>query len=1144
MQKRILAFFLSVTLCLLSVTAGFTASAEKPTDGLERFRADLLQMIRTYDRADSEIAPEYVEPQPQPPQNPIPAFPAFPVPELMQQEVSGALYASGGQARRFSTKRLIVKAKQNVDLQGAVECVSGYRNLYILQYATEAAAQAAYQYYQAQPAVVYVEPDGICIQQDAPAPAQQDAIAQIRSWATQEIGFSDIRDTLAARVLPEVVVAILDSGVDTDHELLAPRLLENPFNLSDTGERNSSEDDYGHGTHVAGIVVQNTPNNVKIKPYKVLNNQGKGPNSLVAIAIDCAVADGADIINMSLAGQEESRLMTETVDAAVKQGVSVVAAAGNNRADLSVHRYYPACVESAVTVSALTQYGDLAYYSNYNGPIDIAAPGDNIQSSGLNNTYLLKSGTSMAAPMVAAGLAIVRAVYPHKTAKETEEMLKSYAVQMTERNGENRFGAGQLYLKYILDRQPKTLAPQFSVPAGEFAESFLLQLSCSEKDAVILYVLNSESDFPSIGLWNGRKYAQPLQISTDTKVSAVAIAKGKLASSVVTNRYVRADRSEEDDYDIDRTGTVTRYVGTKQEIVVPAVIRGIPVTAIGAKVFQDRKDLRSVSLPDSVTRIGYAAFSGCTGLESVSGRGIRTVDMAAFQNSAVQSFPFAQLERIGIQAFSGCNRLENVDLAAAQSVEMSAFENAKGVQSLYAENLKTVGMNAFRGSDVETVFLPKLETLGVSAFENCSYLQSVSLPLTEEAPLYAFSNCISLHKLELPRLKKIGMEAFMNTALPYVALSAVTEIGQAAFAGCSALRMAYLPLAERVGTQAFARCSALWMPYLPKLQVLEKETFSGCKCLRTLWLPQVHTVVRGAFDGCVIEGLQLERAALVSSLPQTLSALVLACDVSSIDTKASDAPFAVYGNPNSYAQRFAEQTNRAFVEVPALIWKLPAAVGETEDCLYAPAVGFSCTYQWYKNTVCSNENGELLVGADKPYYMPQLCDDAAAYYCVITSDDGTAKQIYTTPAVQNHPRFQKPETAAYDAAVAAAASIDRSRYPQESLAALDALLTLETENLTALQQPLLDEQVERIWNALYTMRSFAAGDTDRDGSVTAVDARRILQTVVGLNPTQPADLWLLDVNADGAVTAVDARQILQMVVGILPMPSGKPPYTP
>lgn len=134
--------------------------------------------------------------------------------------------------------------------------------------------------------------------------------------------------------LSQIAVAQLDSGVDLDHELLKDRLLPNNVNFSGTGEPDSCEDDYGHGTHVAGILADNNSSNVKIRPYKVLNRDGKGPISLIALAVDKAVEDGASIINMSLSSKGESQTMTDSVNNAVAKNINVVVAAGNDRADL------------------------------------------------------------------------------------------------------------------------------------------------------------------------------------------------------------------------------------------------------------------------------------------------------------------------------------------------------------------------------------------------------------------------------------------------------------------------------------------------------------------------------------------------------------------------------------------------------------------------------------------------------------------------------------------------------------------------------------------------------------------------------------------------------------------------------------------
>lgn len=129
-----------------------------------------------------------------------------------------------------------MKSASAIDLQGASECVSGYRDLYILQYDTETAAKNAYAYYADCPAVDYVEPDYIRIMQDETADSQteteigaEELLYTVRdaaqSWVSEQIGFEAIKLRLAEMQMPEIVVAVLDSGADTDHELLEGRLL-------------------------------------------------------------------------------------------------------------------------------------------------------------------------------------------------------------------------------------------------------------------------------------------------------------------------------------------------------------------------------------------------------------------------------------------------------------------------------------------------------------------------------------------------------------------------------------------------------------------------------------------------------------------------------------------------------------------------------------------------------------------------------------------------------------------------------------------------------------------------------------------------------------------------------------------------------
>lgn len=1206
MFKRFLAVLLSVLFCLLSCSAGASAYAasDGQSDGLFAFTENLLKMVRTYDHGNSYISDEYVETAPDGTvdadslQSALPItfrmfgsevgvfsdgstsvhlqnksavlhvqnaagtytvtaksearfenntciVPATEVLEAFGYTVSEAKKDGVLLNRAFQSKRLIVKSASAIDLQGASECVSGYRDLYILQYDTETAAKNAYAYYADCPAVDYVEPDYIRIMQDETADSQteteigaEELLYTVRdaaqSWVSEQIGFEAIKLRLAEMQLPEIVVAVLDSGVDTDHELLAGRLLENRFNLSSTGEENSCEDDYGHGTHVTGILADNTLGNVKIKPYKVLNNQGKGPSSLIALAVDCAVADGADIINMSLSGPGESQTMTDSVNAAVEKGVNVVVAAGNDKADLSKTYYSPACVESAFTVSAVTQTNALASYSNRNGPIDIAAPGDNVKSSYLNNTYMVMSGTSMAAPLVSAGLAVVRSAYPNKTAEEAQEMLSKYAIKVLENDGANYFGNGILYLKYILDKQPKTANPVFSVSGGEFNASFSLTLSCPEKDTIILYMLNSESDFPDIGFINGKQYKGPLPISTDTKVSAVAISKGKLPSAVVTQKYVRSNRNEEDDYDIDSNGKITAYVGNKTDLTVPDTIHGTVVTGIGRSVFKNNTALQSVTLPDTAVSIDASAFSGCTALVRVSGAGLREVGMSAFQNSAIQDFPFAQITSFGIKAFSGCGNLRNVSFDEASSIALSAFENTKGVTVLQNDKLKTVGMYAFRGSTLEQISLPNADSVGTGAFENCASLQQVSLPLVTSLPATLFKNCLSLRETDLPAITEISSEAFYNTALPKADFQNVTKIGKNAFYGCAALQTAFFPQAATVQANAFAGCQNLKLAFLPQVTTLQKETLTDCTNLKYAWLPAVTIVSAGAFDGSAITFLQFESVKNIQSLPSCLTDLVLPAAATRITAAAPQTEFTVYGNAGTYAESYADSLeNATFRTIPAIVRDVPSQVDAQVGYIAVCAVGIHCTYQWYRNDTVSNEGGTPIAGATKAYYAPQVQDDAAAYYCVIESRDGDYVETVTTAPILSSPEYRLANFTAYNEAVNAASELDRTLYTPDSLSALDALLATDVSAFSQADQAALDAHTQAIYTAISKLELvFSKGDVNRDGKTNAVDARWILQIASGARTAEDGVTeQLADVNGDGKINAVDARWILQIASG-------------
>jgi thermitase len=214
-----------------------------------------------------------------------------------------------------------------------------------------------------------------------------------------------------------ITIAIIDSGVDYGHADLAGKIDEghNFIACPDAGLPCSTlpQDDYGHGTHVAGIAAASSNNGVgiagvswgaRIMPVKVLNRSGGGSYSNVSAGIVWAADHGAQVINLSLGGCSDSTLLHDAILNAYNQGVLIIASAGNFTCGSQV--LYPARYPEVMAVGASDALNQPATYWSYGPEVDIAAPGVGIYSSCLGGGYCTLSGTSMSAPHV-SGLASI-----------------------------------------------------------------------------------------------------------------------------------------------------------------------------------------------------------------------------------------------------------------------------------------------------------------------------------------------------------------------------------------------------------------------------------------------------------------------------------------------------------------------------------------------------------------------------------------------------------------------------------------------------------------------------------------------------------------------------------------------------------------
>lgn len=251
-----------------------------------------------------------------------------------------------------------------------------------------------------------------------------------------------------------ITVAVIDTGVSRGPDFQKTEFVEG---YDFVNNKVDATDDNGHGTHVAGTIAESTNNNLKlagiaykakIMPLKVLSANGGGTVADIAEAIRFAADHGADVINMSLGGGGENKLMKDAIDYAYDKGVVIVAAAGNSGQNSAA---YPARYPKVISVSALGPSGEKAPYSNFGAGVDISAPGGAEEGKILQETidphtgeYVVKGlqGTSMAAPHVSGVVALVKSSGVSDP-EEVTKILKASA-RKVEEDPFNHFGAGQL----------------------------------------------------------------------------------------------------------------------------------------------------------------------------------------------------------------------------------------------------------------------------------------------------------------------------------------------------------------------------------------------------------------------------------------------------------------------------------------------------------------------------------------------------------------------------------------------------------------------------------------------------------------------------------------------------------------------------
>ena len=530
-----------------------------------------------------------------------------------------------------------------------------------------------------------------------------------------------------------VTVAVIDSGLygaanGESHEDIDPAKVVAPYNAISGGTNVS--DDHGHGTFVAGMIIANTNNsagiagimpNVKLMPIKVSAKDRDASISDVIKAIEYAVDNGADVINMSLGTNDFSEALKSACDNAVEKGVIVVAAAGN---DGSSKPCYPAAYDSVIGVGSLTSDNLLAATSQYGESVYVTAPGAGVVSTdNVSNGYKRSSGTSFASPEAAALAAMAKSIDGTMDQDSFKKLLQDTCTDLGETGHDSLYGYGMLNFEKaantLLGTDPET--HKYGEWASDGASTH--SRSCTD-DGCTAKQTALHSWTTGTALTDG-----------STKYTCTVCGAERVSENSISGMW---------EYKLinnDNEVMLTKYIGDQTILVVPSSmdVNGttLPVTALGNETFMGT-DIFWLELPDSITAVedGHQSTAGVTGACAFC-KELTVVKLSAGMEKIADYMFYGAgsdyrleltvpdgIKEVGISAFSLCNSITDLKLPeSVEKIDNSAFYQSRRLKTLDIPGVKIIEADAF----TETIFEENYENLWKSGeFEGIVYAGNVA----------------------------------------------------------------------------------------------------------------------------------------------------------------------------------------------------------------------------------------------------------------------------------------------------------------------------------------------------------------------------------------------------------------------------------
>ncbi len=679
-----------------------------------------------------------------------------------------------------------------------------------------------------------------------------------------------------------ITVAVIDTGIDTDHPEFVGRISEYSYNASEDkivkdylledGSYDWSlvEDEQGHGTAVTGVIAASMDGNGVVGIAPQVN--------IIVIKAECdeygnfertsdlvfglyyAIERDVSVVNMSF-GTYGSNPFAEPAQLAFDSDVICVAAAGN---DATANLTYPAADENVFGVGALAQDSwELASYSNYGENVDFVAHGT-VYTTKMGGGYGGMNGTSFASPVTAGVLALYMSQNKYAEFNTVEELIYASCYDLGDLGPDFYYGYGALDVSALMLEQRGTVT--FNMMTDE--------LDNTEQVFIRTHTLQNMPEPERLyAIFDGWYYdpqctEEYVWYEDEFHSDLTLYANWVNEEDGIPFTYVELD---------DGTIEIRSYTGHRRYITIPDYIDGKVVSSIGEFAFKGETRLREVKLPKYLKRIRMSAFEGCSNLVSMEiPDTVTEIGANAFYDnvrlSTLTLGVNSQLVSIGDYAFSGCAKMRTFTVpskvttlnatAFYRNTSMIAYDvqvgntafTAKdgvlfnytgstlvcypaGLKGTYtvSENVKTVGDYAFACTKLSGVELSNVERLGGFAFAYGS-LESVTIPdSVTSMGSYVFAFCRNMRTAELGAgLTDISAYAFASTALRSIEFPAnIRSIGDSAFANIGSLaKITFAPNSTLtyIGTNAFFDSGVISVEIPASVTTIDAGAFGALYC--------------------------------------------------------------------------------------------------------------------------------------------------------------------------------------------------------------------------------------------------------------------------------------------------------------------------